>query len=728
MYMKKILIFALLICTFFDSISQNHASKLNEVNKNVFSIKSKQARVDIENKYIDVYKDSTRSLTHEEISNNNVYRFNSYPNHKDDFKKNVNYWLRFQVKNISDSGGEWALEFREIPFLDIFFVNKNGNIEKLRAGTLVPASEKQVNAGLRESVIFTLKSNETKTIYVKIQYLFDTSATEAISISDTKSFIKQTTIDNLIQGIFQGLLWLMLLYNLFLFISTREKSYLYYIFYVFSFAILMLHAFQYLQDFIFPEHPGVSSYFGMSVFIAFIFYFLLLREFIDSRNKHPRIDKSLKIVILIDSIVTAIVFIFQFIYIESFTIVGMQFVFLNVIILLVYVVIILKIENRISKIFAIGTLFLVLCISTAIIGTYLGGDPDKLIICFQIGIVGQVFIFSAGLSYKYKVIEQQKQKAQEGLIIQLKENQDLQTKVNRELEEEVRKRTVEINQQKEELYSTLEYLKQTQNQLVHTEKMAGIGQLTAGIAHEINNPINYVMSSSNALKHDIQDYHKILDLYVEISKENVEEKLSEIAQLKEDVEFAEIAAETEKLLDNIKIGGEKVAEIVKSLRTFSRLDESDLKKVNLHENIDATLAILNNRFGTHIEIEKQYGYNLEVECFPGELNQVFLNILNNAIDATKTGGKITVKTQQVSNTCRISISDTGKGIPEEIQNRIFEPFFTTKDIGKGKGLGLSTAHTIIKEHHGTIELESGTDKGTTFTIIIPVIHSNIKNN
>ena len=114
--------------------------------------------------------------------------------------------------------------------------------------------------------------------------------------------------------------------------------------------------------------------------------------------------------------------------------------------------------------------------------------------------------------------------------------------------------------------------------------------------------------------------------------------------------------------------------------------------------------------------------------FPGELNQVFLNILNNAIDATKAGGKIIVQTKQNLETCKITISDTGIGIPEEIQNRIFEPFFTTKDIGKGKGLGLSTVHTIIKEHHGTIEVESQIDKGTTFTIVIPVIHSNNKNN
>ena len=721
--MKKILLFALLIFIFFDSVSQNQAYEQNGVDQNVLSIKTKQERIEIKKGYIEVYKDSTNSLTLEEISTNYLDKFIASPNYKDGFKKNSDYWLKFQIKNISDKSGEWVLVFRDIPFLDIFIIDKSGRIKKIRAGTLVPASEKQMNSGILETVVFILQSNETKNIYVKFQYLYNTRAINAISISDTKSYIKQTTTDNLLQGIFQGLLWLMLLYNLFLFISTREKSYLYYVIYVLSFALLMLHAFQYLQDFIFPEHPQISSYFGMSVFVAFIFYFLLLREFIDSRNKHPRIDKSLKIIISIDSIVTALVFIFQFIYIESFAIVGMEFVFLNAIILLVYVVIIFRIADKISKIFAIGTLFLVLCISLAIIGTYLGGDSDKLIIIFQVGIVGQGFIFSSGLSNKYKVSEQQKQKAQEGLIIQLEENQHLQTKVNRELEQEVRKRTEEINLQKEELYSTLEYLKQTQSQLVQTEKMAGIGQLTAGIAHEINNPINYVTTSSNALKNDLKDYHKILDLYAEISKENVEEKLSKIAQLKEDIEFVVITAETENLLKNIKIGGEKVAEIVKSLRTFSRLDENALKKVNLHENIDATLTILNSSIGTNIEIEKQYGDNLEIECFPGKLNQVFLNILNNAIDATKTGGKITVQTQQVSKSCRISISDTGKGIPEEIQNRIFEPFFTTKDVGKGKGLGLFTAHTIVKEHHGTIEVESGTDKGTTFTIILPVVHS-----
>jgi len=722
-HMKKILLLALFAITSLDLISQNQTYQGNEDYQNVLSIRTDQERIEIENEFIEIYMDSTNILTHKNINASNLVKNISSPNYKDDFKKNVNYWLKFQIKNNSEKSGEWVLEFRDIPFLDIYIIDNSGTQEIIRSGTLVPASEKQINYGIHETAIFTLQSKEIKVFYVKLQYLFDTEEINAISISDIKSFIGQNTIDNVLQGVFQGLLLMMLLYNIFLYISTREKSYLFYIIYVFSFAVLMLHSFQYLQDFIFLEKPETSSYFGMFVFVAFIFYFLLLREFIDSRNKHPRLDKSLKIVITINSVVTVIIFIFQFIYIDSFALVGMEIVFINAIILLVYVVIIFKIKSRISNIFAIGTLFLVFFITIAIIGMHLDGDTDKLIICFQAGIVGEVFIFSAGLSYKYKVIEQQKQKAQEGLIIQLKDNQQLQTKVNRELEQEVGKRTKEINIQKEELSSTLEYLKQTQSQLIQTEKMAGIGQLTAGIAHEINNPINYVTTSSRALENDIEDYQKILDSYAEINKVNIEEKLSEIAKLKEDIGFVEITSETKNLLNGIKIGGEKVAEIVKSLRTFSRLDENALKKVNLNENIEATLTILNNRIGTNLEIEKQFGDNLEIECFPGKLNQVFLNILNNAIDASENGGKIVVQTQEVSKTCRISISDAGKGIPEEIQNRIFDPFFTTKDVGKGKGLGLSTAHTIIEEHHGTIEVESETDKGTTFTIIIPVIQT-----
>ena len=185
--MKEILIFAVLTLTFFDLISQNRESELNLANQNVLSIKIKQERIEIGKKYIEIYKDSTNSLTFEEISITDPEKFISYSRYNDDFKKKTNYWIKFQIKNISDKAGEWALEFRDIPFLDIYLIDESSGLERQSAGTMVPASEKQMNSGIRETVIFTLQSNEVKFFYVKFQYLFNTRAINAISVSDTIS-------------------------------------------------------------------------------------------------------------------------------------------------------------------------------------------------------------------------------------------------------------------------------------------------------------------------------------------------------------------------------------------------------------------------------------------------------------------------------------------------------------------------------------------------------------
>lgn len=471
----------------------------------------------------------------------------------------------------------------------------------------VPNTDRQIISIGSEAVNLELKPGETKTIYAKTQYLIKPEIIYPISITDFKHYTEEIAISNLFQGIFQGLLWMMFFYGLFLFISTREKSYIYYIVYVFSFAALMLHAFQYLRNYIFPSNPSLSSFFGIFLYAAFVFYYLLMREFIDSKHKFPRLDKSLKTIIVVNAVITVIVFISQIIFnADNFGILGMEFVFLNAIILFVFIVIILKVGNVISKIFVTGTLVLVLFQSIAIIATYLGSNSKYLILLFEAGIVGEIFIFSAGLSYKYRITQKQKQKVQEDLISQLKENHELQTKVNRELEQKVKERTEEIEEKNEilkhtnndlnlvneELNTTLENLKQTQSQLVQAEKMAGLGQLTAGIAHKINNPINYVTSGSNALHQNLEDIKSVLKLYAEVNETNIKEKLIEIDKIKTDIEFDEVTAETDSLIESIKTGGEKVATIVRSFRTFSRLDENMLKSVDIHENIDATLAML----------------------------------------------------------------------------------------------------------------------------------------
>ncbi len=279
---------------------------------------------------------------------------------------------------------------------------------------------------------------------------------------------------------------------------------------------------------------------------------------------------------------------------------------------------------------------------------------------------------------------------------------------------------------KEVVEKMYEKLKNTQTQLVQSEKMASLGQLTAGVAHEINNPINFVYAGTDSLKSLLDDLMKVVDLYAELDSVEFEkqaEVFQKIKKLKKQVYYQDLKEDIYGLVSDIRSGAERTAEIVKSLRTFSRLDETEIKSADLHENIDSTLVILHNQYRNKVLMHKQYSSEyLYIECYPGQLNQVFMNIISNAIQAIDQQGEIFIETEKLSLSefdVRISIRDTGAGMSEEVRKRIFEPFFTTKEIGKGTGLGLSITHGIIEKHKGKIEVESEIGKGTAFHIYLP---------
>ena len=286
--------------------------------------------------------------------------------------------------------------------------------------------------------------------------------------------------------------------------------------------------------------------------------------------------------------------------------------------------------------------------------------------------------------------------------------------------QEIEEINIELNRQKDELQKTLEDLKQAQSQLVQSEKMASLGQLVAGIAHEINNPVNFISAGVDSLSTNLEEIRQVLDIYHKITPDNVEEKLQEIEELKAKVEYKEAIREINKLIESIKNGTNRTTEIVKGLRTFSRLDEDILKMADIHEGLDSTLILLHNKYKNRIEIVRNYGILPFVECYPGQLNQVFMNILSNAVDAIDEKGTITIKTLLSNNLIKISIKDTGQGIPENIREKIFDPFYTTKGVGKGTGLGLSISQSIIEKHRGSIDVKSEPGKGTEFIIILPV--------
>jgi PAS domain S-box-containing protein len=298
-----------------------------------------------------------------------------------------------------------------------------------------------------------------------------------------------------------------------------------------------------------------------------------------------------------------------------------------------------------------------------------------------------------------------------------------QLKLYREhLEQLVKIRTEELEQQKTQLENALVELKRTQAQLIQSEKMASLGVLTAGVAHEINNPVNYISTAVEGLKMTLADVTSILKHYEKINKNNVSEKLHEIEELKKALDYPLLQEGINVLVNNMSSGIERITDIVKSLRTFARVDENELKLCNIHEIIDATLIMLQPQIKNRIDFIKSYSKLPKINCYPGKLNQVFMNLLSNAIQAIQGQGTITIETSinKHKQILSISISDTGIGIPVAIKEKIFEPFFTTKDAGKGTGLGLSITYGIVQQHKGSIDVKSEQGKGSEFIINLPL--------
>ena len=292
------------------------------------------------------------------------------------------------------------------------------------------------------------------------------------------------------------------------------------------------------------------------------------------------------------------------------------------------------------------------------------------------------------------------------------------------LEIRVKDRTAEVVRQKEEIEKTLSQLQKAQTQLVESEKMASLGQLTAGIAHEINNPVNFIMAGIRSMRRNMEELRELWHEYDALTVENAKSILPEIIEKKEEHDFEESLEEVFELAESIERGAVRTAEIVRGLRLFSRLDEGDFKRLDLHESLDASLLMLRNQYKDRIEIVKNYGKIPPVECLPGKLNQAFMNLIANAVQAIDDRGTITIGTKKLEDDqVEVFITDTGAGISEEKQKRIFDPFYTTKDVGQGTGLGLSITHGIIEQHKGSIRLESQPDKGTTFFINLPIRQS-----
>ncbi len=678
--------------------------------------------------------------------------------------KNSTYWARLKIRNQLERDSDWYLFVGSCSYAKVFIPQQDGSFQIEKTGMLLPTSERSVKQERSNKVKFMIpeESRELEIfIRMETEFVFEPYFNVALKSPDVwNKFIYDR---NLVQGIFQGILWIMILYNFSIFLSVRDRTYLFYAFYMISLSIFFFFYYEFNSEFLFGEFPRVAPYasFGFSNLIT-IFYILFMRRFLQIKELLPKWDLALLIWVAIRG---GFLLFGLISYAGSnmtfFTDTLFNFFFLIEIVFNFLVLVVLFLTgNRLAKYFIGGSFCLYFGLLLSVFGwenllVEYGIIGLQSAYFLQLGVVGELFVFSVGLGYRIRLIENEKRETQEWLIYQLKVNEKLQNKVNKELEKKVKERTAEIAQQTEEiraqsehlkeangqitqqkekiekafaeLNKTYEQLKRTQSNLVESEKMASLGQLTAGIAHEINNPINFVSANIRPLKMDFLEIKGLIKKLDELdSNGGLSSGVKELNSYKQDIDVWYLIEEIDQLLNGIEIGASRTTQIIKGLRNFSRLDESNWKLADIHEGLENTLLLLNSKLKDKITLIKDYDPDLPlVECFPGKLNQVFMNIIVNAIQAINAhksceNPSISIATRKKGEFVEILIKDTGAGMEKEIVSKIFEPFYTTKPIGEGTGLGLSISYGIIEQHSGKITVNSKKNQGTEISIMLPL--------
>lgn len=676
---------------------------------------------------LSIFIDSTASLTNE-----NIIQKGNFEISKSNFLNfkitNASVWLKISVKNESE-----FLRFKLcIDDLNINEVSlyQLDSIGLTQVGETFGQDFITVNTDEKvPGLIFNLKleKSKTETFYIKLHnkgQLF-----VPIYLRTVQKHANVWLVKFIIFGIYVGIIAALFFYNLFLSISITDdkKSYLWYLFHT-LFILLTQASFQgYTLLFLWPNNHFLANQ-SINIFTCLVSMSGIeyAKAFLHLRVNLPKITKVISffhilyLVVIILSLLGYFDVAYQLLQpVQSAIAIIMLILSLNLV---------LK-KSREALFYFISWSVLFISILFFVL-TNVGIVPYNTFTS-QIMLYGsalQVILLSIAQADKYNLLKIEEQKAQKQAIVVSKINEEITKEQNVKLEKKVKERTNELTNANNQLSETLNMLKDTQIQLVEKEKMSSLGQLTAGIAHEINNPINFVSGNIKPLKRDV---NLLLDLITNIegiTKNDLttEQKTAQINALKQELDFEYLNEEISFLLKGIEEGANRTTEIVKGLKVFSRSDEFETKFADIHDGINSTLILLNNQLGNKIKVEKQFeAENSVIEHFPGKMNQVFMNLLSNAIYAVSKrwenneGGKIIIHTQIVNGKFMIQFTDNGIGMSQEVIAKMFDPFFTTKDVGEGTGLGMSIVYKTIDMHKGKISVTSKVGEGTTFTIEIP---------
>ncbi len=672
--------------------------------------------------YYEILEDESHESSFREILALESHRFVPYSEFPKPFHYKKTYWGR--VTLVSPVKREYFVTFIHAQDAEIYLLYPDGNRERRKVGRFVKRSELAV-AQSHSQVKIQFEKNVPITVYARAKPCYtNTPVKFVLWVNSSKNFWEDVILNrDMAQAVFHGAIWIMILYHFFLWLTSRDKTYAIYILYMVSLSVALFRSLKMELTLLPPlgEFPYQLMYVEVltsqtigATFLLFAKYFLNTKKLI------PKWDKVIVGYIWFRFLMVPLVLycnlvLFPTDMVENWFYLFELFFMVAVTIRLYFT------KDLVAKWFVLGTSILLAFNAVSVLGWLKLIDWPLSDLYVQVGVLAQLVLFSLGLGYRARLNDKKRRAVQQQYIEQLEKNEKLQKDINQKLEVKVKARTQELSNKNEELQETLNKLQTTQTQLVESEKMASLGQLTAGIAHEINNPINFVSANIGPLKNDFKDIKELLEKYQSVREtKEVALELERILEFEEEIEVDYLYEEIETLLKGIQEGAARTKEIVLGLRNFSRLDEDDFKAVNLQEGIDSTLVLLKTKMQNKAEVIKEYGSLPLVECQAGKINQVFMNLISNAIDAFEEKGKIYIKTFLKNENAIISIRDTGRGMTEEVKKRIFEPFYTTKDVGEGTGLGLAISYGIIENHNGSIKVSSQPGKGTEFTIKLPV--------
>ncbi|SFG55371.1 hypothetical protein SAMN04487988_10529 [Algoriphagus hitonicola] len=670
--------------------------------------------------YLILDKDETLSIEGVLVSNDFIDLENEVKNFG---INNDVVWLKYSVLNNSSS--ETKFFYINNPSLDslqLYVASEGEVLKQYSGGRLEDYNSKPIPS---KSIIFKidLPQGQVSDLYLRVKSVNKKIITSTISNRDFVEGLINN--ENIFFGIFTGVILGLFFYNLFLYFSVKDKLYLIYVIHTVLVWFAQSSILGFTQELIWQDSVWLNLRSGVifSSLVSMVGIWFL-RVFLSTKSFIPKIDSGFYYIygvyffILINAFFFSITVSYQTLLVtQSIVVLYVLFAAFSV----------LKLGYRPARYYLVAWSIFMLGIFLFVLSE-MGLIPTNNLTAYimPLGSALEVVLLSFALADKINILKKEKESEQLERLRVLKENESLIREQNTLLEDKVRLRTDELEQ-------ALRNLQNTQSQLVSQEKMASLGQLTAGIAHEINNPINFVSSNIMPLKRDVADIMEVIEFYRNTANnEFTPESIKKAKRLEEDLELDYVLEEVDQLLKGMEEGAKRTVEIVKGLRLFSRVDEQDIKKVDLHDGINSTLILLNSSIPGKIRIVREFGELPMVECLAGKINQVFMNIINNAVHALSdhideiNDPKIEIRTKSLGEAVVVEINDNGPGMPEHVRQRIFEPFFTTKSVGKGTGLGLSIVYSIIENHKGTLEVETEVGKGTTFIITLPIYQSTSK--